>query len=189
MHLELLLNIYKKINRHVVLIDSNAEHIDKAKVMDLEAHEINVFSEDITDNIEFNNIGYLLALTGSEVVNSYAIKRFRNELGENGSFRLITADEMKNPENMPMEELFSKKDDFLNLEEVARDYPTVNEIELNSKAQYLKIIKDLNNEKYTIPLFIKDNTEELQIIASYTMQLKIDEGYKLVYLGKPMSFY
>ena len=83
--------------------------------------------------------------------------------------------------------LFSKKDDYINLSEVARDYPKINEVELESKKHFLEQIEKLNNEKDAIPIFIKDNNEDLHIIASYTSNMEIAEGNKLVYLGKPMD--
>ncbi|UOB19386.1 cation:proton antiporter [Abyssalbus ytuae] len=175
----------QKNERHVVLIDSNKENIEKAKAMDLDALEANIFSEDLSDNPELSDIGYLLALTGSVEVNKHAISRFKNQLGENGTFRLITPEEMKNPDNLPLEILFSKKDDYINLIEVARDYPKINEVPLQSKAHFLKEIAKLNEEKEAVPLFIKDNEGTIHIIASYTDHMKIEEGFQLVYLGKP----
>ncbi|WP_335966723.1 cation:proton antiporter [Galbibacter sp. PAP.153] len=176
----------QKSERHVVLIDSNKENIERAKAMDLDAEEANIFSDDLANNIELNDIGYLMALTASEEVNKHAIERFKNQLGENGAFRLITPEEMKS-DTIDSELLFSKKDDYINLSEVARDYPKINEIPIASKEQFIKEIEKLNNEKDAIPIFIKDNEEELHIIASYVKEMEIEEGNQLVYLGKPMD--
>ena len=183
----LIAKYLQKNERHVVLIDSNKENIEKAKAMDLDALEANIFSDDLTDNPEFSDIGYLMSLTGSVEVNKHAISRFKNQLGENGSFRLITPEEMKDPENVPNEALFSKKDDYINLIEVARDYPKISEIQLKSKAHFLKEISRLNEEKHAIPLFIKDLENEIHIIGTYNDQMKIEDGYKLAYLGKPLE--
>ena len=177
----------QKNGRHVVLIDSNKENIEKAKAMDLDAEEANIFSDELTDNIEFNDIGYLMALTASEEVNKHAIERFREQLGENGAFRLITSDEMKNPSESNVELLFSKKDDYINLSEVARDYPKINEIDLESRKDYLEYMEKLNGLKDSIPIFVKDLSGEIHIIASFTETMEIEPGYKLVYLGKPVK--
>jgi hypothetical protein len=128
-----------------------------------------------------------MALTGSVEVNKHAISRFKNQLGENGAFRLITPEEMKDNEIISAETLFSKKDDYINLIEVARDYPKINEIPLKSRAHFLKEINKLNEEKDAIPLFIKDNEGVIHIIGSYNDEMKIDEGYQLIYLGKPLE--
>lgn len=183
----LIAKYLQKNGRHVVLIDSNKENVEKARDMGLDAEEANIFSDELTDNIEFNDIGYLLALTASEEVNKHAIERFRSELGENGSFRLITSEEMQNPGDVPRELLFSKKDDYINLSEVARDFPRINELTVRSKKDFLEKIRMLNEEKDTIPLFVKDHNGELHILVTYMDQLKIEDGYKLVYLGKPFE--
>ncbi len=183
----LIAKYLQKNDRHVVLIDSNKENIEKAKAMGLDASEANIFADDLTDNPEFSDIGYLMSLTGSVEVNKHAISRFKNQLGENGAFRLITPEEMKNPENAPSEALFSKKDDYINLIEVARDYPKISEIQLKSKSHFLKEIIRLNKEKHAIPIFIKDLENEIHIIGTYNDQMKIEEGYQLVYIGKPLE--
>ncbi|WP_224485362.1 cation:proton antiporter [Robertkochia aurantiaca] len=183
----LIAKYLQKNGRHVVLIDSNKENIEKAKAMDLDAEEANIFSDDLTNNIEFSDIGYLMALTASEEVNKHAIERFRDQLGENGAFRLITPEEMKDLDSTPTELLFSKKDDYINLSEVARDYPKINEITLESKEHFLEEIASLNEQSDAIPIFIKDKEGELHIIATYGEETEIGEEYKLVYLGKPID--
>lgn len=183
----LIAKYLQKSGRHVVLIDSNKENIEKAKAMDLDAEEANIFSDELTDNIELNDIGYLMALTASEEVNKHAIERFREQLGENGAFRLITSEEMMNPDDSQLEWLFSKKDDYINLSEVARDYPKINEIELQSREEYLDQMKKLNELKDAIPIFVRDLSGEMHIIASFNETMEIEPGYKLVYLGKPVK--
>jgi hypothetical protein len=115
-----------KNNRHVVLVDSNAANIKKANDIGLEAIKDDIYAEDLTDNLELSDVGYLLALTGNTEINQYAIAKFKNQFGEMGSFRLITPDEMNDPENNPKEGLFSHTDDFVKLSEVARKYPVIN---------------------------------------------------------------
>ena len=176
-----------KNDRHVVLIDSNRENVENARAMGLESEEANIFSDDLTNNLELSDIGYLMALTGSGEVNKHAIERFREQLGENGSFRLITPHEMKNPQELPEALLFSKKDDYINLMEVARDYPKINEVSLTSEEHFREEIELLNHEKEAIPVFIKDPSGDLHIIASISDNLTIGEGYQIVYLGKPRN--
>ncbi|NER14241.1 cell shape-determining protein [Leptobacterium flavescens] len=186
----LIAKYLQKNSRHVVLIDSNKENIEKARGMDLYAEEANIFSEDLTSNIEFSDIGYLMALTGSKEVNKHAIDRFRKQLGENGAFRLISSEELQNPDIVnPVETLFSSKDDFINLSEVARNYPRINEISLSSKEEFKKEIAALNKEKDAIPLFIKDSEGELHIISSYNETMNVQNNYELIYLGKPKELF
>ncbi|UKM65506.1 cation:proton antiporter [Flavobacteriaceae bacterium GSB9] len=184
-----LLGHYLENNgRHVVLIDSNERNIEKAKELGLEAITTNIYSDTLMDNIELSDVGYLMALTGNPDINKYAIKKFSKQFGENGSFRLVTTQEMLNEENTPKEGLFSHNDDFNSLSELTEKYPSIQEINLENKEHYEKLIKISNGDDDIIPLFVKDDEGELHIISSYNLEVKdIQEGYQLVYLGKPFD--
>ena len=175
-------------NRHVVLIDSNENNIEKAKELGLEAISTNIYSETLTDNIELNDVGYLMALTGNPDINKYAINKFSNQFGENGSFRLVTAQEIGDEDNNPKEGLFSHKDDYNRLMDLTRKHPSIQEIDLEDKKHYKKLIEMSNNDEDIIPLFVKDNEGEFHIISSNNLEFEnIEEGYQLVYLGKPFD--
>lgn len=175
----------KKNNRHVVLIDSNQTNVEKSRNLGLEALTADIYSDTLSDNIELSDIGYLMSLTPSSVVNKYAIEKFRNQFGEHGSFRLVDADEMSDPENNPKEGLFSHTDDFVKLMEATRHYPAIHEIELKDRQHYEGLIEITKAEDDIIPLFLKDPEGDLLIIPSYSKDFTdITEGFKLVYLGK-----
>ena len=184
-----LIGKYLKDNdRHVVLIDSNQTNIRLSQELGLEALNTDIYSETLGDNIELNDIGYLMALTGSANINQYAIDKFGKQFGENGSFRLITADELNDVDNNPNEGLFSYTDDFIILTEVTRKYPEIHEIEINDGGHYDRLIEAMNKEDDTIPLFIKDKHGVLGIISSYNKAIdKIEKGYQLVYLGRVLE--
>lgn len=172
-------------NRHVVLIDNNPSNIKKAKELGLEAINANIYSDSLSDDIELNDVGYLMALTGNSDINKFAINKFNKQFGENGSFRLISTEEMLDNQSIPAEGLFSQKDDFNSLIEVANKYPSIEEIKLKDNQHLEKLIKITDEDKNTIPLFLKDNDGELYIISSHNLNtMKIEKGWYLVYLGK-----
>jgi NhaP-type Na+/H+ or K+/H+ antiporter len=172
-------------DRHVVLIDNNQSNIEKAKKLGLEAISANIYSDSLTDNIELNDIGYMMALTGNSDINKYAINKFQDIFGENGSFRLVDADEMSDPENNPKEGLFSHTDDFIKLTETSRKYPAIHEIELHDTEHYEGLIEITKADADIVPLFLKDPEGDIEIITAFSKDFTdIKEGYKLVYLGK-----
>jgi len=172
----------------VVLIDSNLTNIAKAKGLGLEALTTDIYSDTLEDNIELNDIGFLMALTGSADINKYAIHKFKDHFGENGSFRLITEEEKNDPTNNPKEGLFSHTDDFALLTRTAQDYPIINEVPIIDKPHYNQLIEQTINNKNTIPLFLKDKKGELSIISSFSKNTDNPEtGFTLVYLGKPIN--
>tara|TARA_R110002051_G_scaffold171982_2_gene242408 strand:- start:12276 stop:14126 length:1851 start_codon:yes stop_codon:yes gene_type:complete len=178
-------NYLHQNDRHVVLIDNNQSNIDKANKLGLEAFSANIYSDSLTDNIELNDIGYLMALTGNSDINKYAINKFQDVFGENGSFRLVDADEMTDPENNPKEGLFSHTDDFIKLMEAARKYPAIHEIDLHDTEHYEGLIEITKADVDIVPLFLKDPAGDIQIITAYSKDFTdIQKGYKLAYLGK-----
>ncbi|MFD2542949.1 cation:proton antiporter [Lacinutrix gracilariae] len=174
--------------RHVVLIDSNQNNIEKAQELGLDALSSDIYSDTLSDNIELNDVGYIMAMTGNSDINSYIIEKFSKEFGENGSYRLVTSDEMNFPEKSPKEGLFSPTDDYINLMEVTRKYPAIQELDIDDAEHYETLIELASKDQYVIPLFLKDDEGELHIISVYdTKAENIGKGFKLVYLGKPFD--
>ena len=184
----LIASYLQKNGRRVVLIDSNSNHIVRAVEMGLEAIEASVYDDDLTQNIELNDVGYLFSLTGSSVVNEFVINKFSKDFGEQGAFRLISSEELKTSENNEEKGVFSLTDDYINFSEVVRDFPTINEVEIKSKEEYIEITNKLNSDVTTIPVFLKNNDGEIYIISSSSEKMEIDKGSKLMYLGKKMYF-
>ena len=180
----LIASYLQKNNRRVVLIDSNIDHINKAKSLGLEAIEGNVYADELLDDVELNDIGFLLALTGSANVNDYAIEKFTPIFGEKGAFRVVSSEEMKEGGVKPNKKLFTHKDDFINLSEVVRDFPLVNEVSISSEAHYKTLLKELNEETQAIPMFVKDLKGVIHIISSLDKSIKIEKGTILIYIGK-----
>jgi len=177
-----------KNGRHVVLIDSNQTNIAKAQELGLDALSTNIYSETLVDNIELNDMGYLMALTGSADINKYAINKLGNQFGENGAFRLVTEDEMNDSSNNPREGLFSHTDDFVLLTKTAQQYPMMHEVMIKDKEHYKQLIKITNSDKNSIPIFLKNSGGELEIISSYNIDIEsIKKGSYLVYLGKEIK--
>lgn len=176
-----------KNNRHVVLVDSNASNVRKANELGLEAIKEDIYAEDLADNLELSDVGYLLSLTGNSAINQYAIDKFKKQFGENGSFRLISPDEMNDPENNPEEGLFSHTDDFVKLTQVTRKFPEIHEIKLKSKEHYDSLIEITKTDEDIVPIFIKQKTGVLDIIPAFSKKLKIEKNSHLVYLGKKIT--
>ncbi len=183
----LIATYLRDAGRRVVLIDSNSKSISNAKEQHLEAIECDIFSNDLMENIELNDIGVLMALTGSSRINEYALSKLTSDFGELGAYRLISSEEMNNPNNNPKNGLFSHTDDYINISEVVRDFPYINEVKLTSKEHYLKIVEITKQDQKTVPLFIKDTEGEIHIIPSASESLTVESGYELMYLGKKLE--
>jgi NhaP-type Na+/H+ or K+/H+ antiporter len=180
----LIAEYLKKNDRRVVLIDNNSENIERAKLLGLEAMEGNVYSDELLEDVELNDIGFLIALTGSPVLNEYVIGKYSDIFGENGSFRIASSDEISDENPKPKAHLFTHKDDYINLSEIVRDFPLVNEVTINSPEHYSSLLKEINDELHAIPLFLKDSKGFIHIISSLNKSFKIEKGNTLMYVGK-----
>lgn len=179
-------NYLQQNGRRVVLIDNNYNNVMRAKELGLEAITSNIYEASLEDNIELNDIGYIIALTGNTDINQFAINRFGKEFGQNGVFRLITPDELSDPNYVPKEHIFIQTDDFISLTETTRRYPAIHEIDIKDKEHYQNLIELSGKDDDIIPMFLKDEAEVLHIISDVNIDdEKFTEGWKLVYLGKP----
>ena len=175
--------------RHVVLVDSNPSSIEKAKNLGLEAFQVNIYHEDLEQHIELLDIGYLIAMTANHAVNMFASQKYQNIFGELGTFRILSQEEMKkDAAELPKQGIFSYTDDYLNLNEVARDFPQIFEMPLRSAGHLKELIRGLGPQDERVPLFIKYPDGFIDIIPADLTALKIEDGeHKLVYMGKELA--
>lgn len=183
----IIANYLHKNGRHVVLIDSNQNNIAKAKELGIRAISTSIYSDSLFDDVELNDVGYVMALTGNTEINKYAINKFGNQFGENGSFRLVSKSEMKNSKN-PNEGLFSATDDYNSLTNLIERHPQLHEVAIDSAEKYAELTKKLQEDKDRTPIFIKDQNGELIIVPSYLDKAQdFTKKSKLVYLGKELE--
>ena len=179
----LIADYLQKFGKRVVLIDSNKSFVEKANELGLEAFEFNIYDDDLSDNIELNDIGYLIAMTGSDSVNEYALKNLSKEFGEHGAFRLATADEVKNKNFENRNLFFSPQDDYINLSEAVRDYPDIHEVALQNNEQYQDLLSKIHAQLESIPLFIIAQDKNIYLLSEFESKGLSAEKSKLVYVG------
>ena len=178
----------KSKKRYVVLIDTNQNNIAISKSLGLEAMEANIFNDQLTDSIELNSVGYLLALTGNDTINKKVIDKLEDQFGEHGTYRMITEEEYNKVEELPKQGVFSYAHDFSKYIEVASKYPAVSEVTLNTMEDLSKIIEIIKKDKFIVPLFLTVPKGPIQVISSYDVsKLDFAPSSKLAYLGKPID--
>ena len=174
-----------KNNRHVVLIDNNPINIDKAKAQGLEAFTANIYSDNIVDNLELTDVGYLLAMTANPEINQFVVEKFQHQFGENGSFRIADADELNLAEISEKTGLFSHTDDFVRMLDAVRKSPIIHEMDLQNTNHFLKVLNLAQENPDCIPLVVKYPNGFLNTIPN-VLYNKVDltEGFRFVYLGQ-----
>ncbi|SEE44173.1 NhaP-type Na+/H+ or K+/H+ antiporter [Tenacibaculum sp. MAR_2010_89] len=175
-------------DRRVVIIDSNRDNIEKANNEGLESYEINVYDNELTDNIELNDVGYMIAMTGSDSINEYAMSNFSSIFGEQGSYRLANSKEVNTKEYEDEEKLFTKEDDYFSLLEAIREFPEVHETLIKSKEEYKTVLGKINEELKSIPILVKNKSNEILLISEFEKKITSMENWSLVYVGKNLEF-
>ncbi|CAL2078957.1 cation:proton antiporter [Tenacibaculum sp. 190524A02b] len=177
---------YLKDNgRRVVLLDQNKSYIEEARGLGIEAFDIDIYNDSLDERVELNDVGYLIAMTGSDEVNKYAINQFSGIYGERGNYRLATLNEVKDNESENEDMLFTLKDDYISINESARDYPLIHEVKVNSTEEYTEKLAVINEEEKAIPLFIK--TKETIDVIPEVDAAQINGTSSIVYLGKKLE--
>ena len=178
----------KKNKRDVVLIDTNANNINLARELGLDSLNANIYEGDLTDNIEFNDVGYLIAMTGNDEINRYALTKYSATLGENGSFRLMSDEERKNglQNGSAPSEVLSTTHDYADLTRVANEFPSIQEIDIDSAAVFQRLLDYIYDHKDMVALFLKAPDGELSFITNPS-EMEVEEGSQLAYLGKTID--
>lgn len=174
--------------KHVVLLDQNKIAIERSTDLGLDAYEIDVFDDDLNEIMDLSYVRYILAFTSSSDVNKYVMEKYGEKFGEKGTYRLITADELKSGKSDDVDDIFSFKDDFINMVEIARDYPSIYEVDIESKEDFQTKFKKLNACLHTVPLLVFDIKGNLNIIPPDLENFDISSQSKLVYMGNKKEF-
>ncbi|WP_438978015.1 cation:proton antiporter [Polaribacter sp.] len=169
--------------KRVVLIDSNKNFIKQAQDDDLEALNVNIYDDELSDNIELSDVGYLIAITGNDAVNKYALANFSKIFGEHGSFRLASSIEILNATDEERQKFFTPKDDYINLSEAFRENPNIIEVKIKNETEYSNILNLLAKEEKSIPLFI-ESTKGIYLISEFEKEGFEKKDVVFSYLGK-----
>ncbi len=104
----------------VFLIDSNSHSIETAKNQELPAASGNVFSQEFLDQIEFSELGHLVALTANDEVNAFAEKLLNSHMADPNTFHLKPVGNVRSPfgdsDKNNITPLFSDRVDYMVLE-------------------------------------------------------------------------
>ena len=177
----------KDLGRHVVILDSSEEMVEKAIAQGIEAIHDNIYKLELEERFDLLDMGYLMAMTSSDSVNQYACRHFEHNMGENGTFRLVSKEEFNDRDKMDTEKpLFCETADYLNFNEVARKFPNVREVSIQNEAMFRDYVIQLNNQQ-SIPLFVKKQSGNISIIAANCGQVDIGMGDQLIYLGEELA--
>ena len=140
----------------------------------------------MANNIELNDVGYLIALTGSDQVNMHALNKFSENFGEQGTYKLASSKEIKEASDSDRESFFTPHDDYINLSEAYRENPIINEVNISNQKEYNSLLEVLSKEEKSIPLFV-ENKQGIYLLPEFEKNKFAKEDITLFYLGKVVN--
>ena len=179
----IIASFLKSKGKRVILIDSNKNYIKESSDDGLEAFKVDVYDDELANNIELNDVGYLIALTGSDAVNKHALNKFSENFGEQGAYKLASSKEIIEASSKERESFFTPNDDYINLCEAYRENSTINKVNISNQKEYDSSLEILSKEEKSIPLFI-ETKEGIYLLPEFEKNNTSKENIKLYYLGK-----
>ena len=182
----LIANFLKDKGKRVILIDSNKSFIQEALDSDIEAFKVDVYDDELANNIELNDVGYLIALTGSDQVNMHALNKFSENFGEQGAYKLASSKEITEASDSDRESFFTPHDDYINLSEAYRENPIINKVNISNQKEYNSLLEVLSKEEKSIPLFV-EYKQDIYLLPEFEKNKFAKEDITLFYLGKVVN--
>lgn len=175
--------------KELTIIDRSEPMIAKAKQDGIPSLQLDIYKDDLDDYFPIVDSNTFMAMTPSEDVNKHAIGLFKGKKNIKNAYRLISESELKSNKKSyvpPVDGLFSCVDDYINVSETVRDFPSIHEVEIKSPDHFQVVFASVLKESTTVPLFLWKK-DELVIVSSRKENLSAAEGDIFVYLGKKIE--
>jgi NhaP-type Na+/H+ or K+/H+ antiporter len=160
----------------VLLVDTNAANVARAREAGLSAQQVNVLSENERDELDLAGIGRVLALTPNDGVNSLIARNTVDLFGRAGVYQLTPEPEPgegKRSTKAAGRLLFHKQATCARLHELLGDGWLIREVGSRAEDSY-------------IPLFVISDSGKLQIVTAGSKPAP-KEGQELIALAAPLS--
>lgn len=181
----------KRFDVYVSYIDSNPSNVKAARQAGLDAYCGNIHSEEFLEEIDFSNIGSVLAVTANDEINAFAERELSQFVGLTRVFKLATtgsevsrqekneAPQASNAERVGRG-LFGRGITFNLIEERFYSGATVKPITLREGFSY----KDFAGTYglHSLPLFIITESRQIQVVSDAN-PVKPQEGSTLICLN------
>ncbi|MCA9989340.1 MAG: NAD-binding protein, partial [Anaerolineales bacterium] len=169
----------------VILVDSNPDHVADARQAGLRAVEANILGDELLNELPFERLGRLLALTSNSELNALAALRFAEFFGRDNVYQLTTdrsRDEEKIREVMRGNILFDSEMDYDHFESWCMQ---------NAQIEIREVATDFSAKQLRghfgpalVPLFIVRDKNHLEVISAAS-QPKPAVGQKLISFVHP----
>ena len=158
----------QKEGYRAMLVDTNRENIKQARLEGLTAIHANIMSQHAVDDIDTAGLGFLMALTSNEEVNSIACLHFAEVFGKNETYQLPSDKDAQNParafpKHLRGQNVFSPDLTYEKVSDLFHDGYTVKVNRLTEEFSY-EDFQEIHDEQ-AYPLFVLAPDAELRIVT------------------------
>ncbi|AEN72366.1 sodium/hydrogen exchanger [Rhodothermus marinus SG0.5JP17-172] len=181
-----LATVLRDLGFKVLLIDSNADNIARARRARLLAARVNALSEEVLDELDLSGIGYFLALTPNDEVNALAALHFAEVFDSTSVFQLAMRSEdgeQDLPAHLRGRPLFGGRVTYATLTERFNQGGEIRVVELSEKLTYEALLEEYEGD--LILLFVVRGNELL--VHAEEGQLTPQPGDKVVVFLPPRA--
>ena len=171
-----------------MLIDTNRYNVNQAKMKGLDAYHESIISEGIVDNLNFEGIGKMIALTSNDEVNALATLHFSEIFDNENLYQLQPDSENKDKTYIPLHLrgrfLFPKGINYNILTRQFSQGAVFKSTRLTGKFNYEDFKKKYGSS--LIPLFLIDKNKNLQPVT-LEEEIKAEEGFTIIAMVEKMN--
>ncbi len=151
----------------VQMVDANPVNVQAARAAGLSCCQGNVLSEEVSENLDLDGIGFLLALTPNDEVNSLAALHFADTFGRTSVYQLPLASTNSNLEGIQRHlrgrQLFGANATYRNLTDQFNSGARFTVWQLKGDSDYAAF--EEQHQSSAIPLFLMDEAGELSVVT------------------------
>jgi meiotically up-regulated gene 157 (Mug157) protein len=156
----------QKLGYHVLLVDSNWEHIQQARMQGLPTYYGNILAEEV-EALDLNGIGRLLAMTPNDEVNSLAALHFVEVFGRSEVYQLPCQPAVRSdavPHHLRGRLLFGEESTYMQLNTMFEDGLSMKKTAITDAFSFTDLQSHYSGK--AMPMFVQDEQGNLQIYAT-----------------------
>ncbi len=169
----------------VLMVDTNWFHVKAAEKEGLPSFYASIFSDCVLEEVEFEGLGKLFAVTGNDEVNTLAVVHFMEIFGRKEVYQLAPSKEisgcLRAAPQVKGRLLFGEEIDYQYLESLYRRGYRVRKLKLSKYFDYERAYRLFNGQ--LIPLFLIDENRKQILVYTADHRPRPRPGQYLVLLG------
>ncbi|WP_020568276.1 cation:proton antiporter [Neolewinella persica] len=176
----------RESGREVTMVTANPSEAETSREANLNVVFTQVNTNDLDEKTDLTDIGYVLAMTGSDEDNAFLLNNYRRREGIRGAYRLINRRETKQ-QRFSNDALFGPYASYLLTNRTARQHEGINVHTVVDPDNTAVVLEKLRQQK-AIPLYLRCTASgDITFITAPMTTLASSVNDELFYFGERLS--